>query len=159
GRGRHQRAELLDRPAPEHADEHSLHRPQQVREPVAQRRPRHVGLDARRRLGPRAGRADERPPARARLRLLPRRGPRACAAGGDRIESAPFAKFHDPAARRAPPVRHRGWLLCAMTYCAIDFGTSNSGIALPSSDGSVSLVEVEPGYRTMPTAVFYVSDG
>ena len=46
-----------------------------------------------------------------------------------------------------------------MPYCAIDFGTSNSGIALPSPDGSVSLVEVEPGYRTMPTAVFYVSDG
>jgi hypothetical chaperone protein len=45
-----------------------------------------------------------------------------------------------------------------MSYCAIDFGTSNSGIALPH-DGRVSLVEVEPGQRTMPTAVFYVNDG
>ena len=35
--------------------------------------------------------------------------------------------------------------------CAIDFGTSNSAIALPGA----GLVEVEPGQRTMPTAVFY----
>ena len=46
-----------------------------------------------------------------------------------------------------------------MTYCAIDFGTSNSGIALPDARGGVSLVEVEPGQRTMPTAVFYLTDG
>jgi hypothetical chaperone protein len=43
-------------------------------------------------------------------------------------------------------------------FCAIDFGTSNSAIALPSADG-VSLVELEPGYRTMPTAVFYAVEG
>jgi hypothetical chaperone protein len=42
-------------------------------------------------------------------------------------------------------------------YCAIDFGTSNSGIALPSGDG-VALVELEPGHRTMPTSVFYVAE-
>jgi hypothetical chaperone protein len=42
-------------------------------------------------------------------------------------------------------------------FCAIDFGTSNSAIALPGADG-VRLVELEPGYRTMPTAVFYVND-
>jgi hypothetical chaperone protein len=42
-------------------------------------------------------------------------------------------------------------------YCAIDFGTSNSAIALPGADG-VRLVELEPGYRTMPTAVFYLND-
>lgn len=42
--------------------------------------------------------------------------------------------------------------------CAIDFGTSNSAIALPSSDG-VQLVELEPGQRTMPTAVFYAVEG
>jgi hypothetical chaperone protein len=53
-----------------------------------------------------------------------------------------------------------------MSYCAIDFGTSNSGIALPDETGSavpggvgVSLVELEQGQRTMPTAVFYVNDG
>jgi hypothetical chaperone protein len=38
--------------------------------------------------------------------------------------------------------------------CAIDFGTSNSAIALPQGDG-VSLVELEPGHTSMPTAVFY----
>ena len=42
--------------------------------------------------------------------------------------------------------------------CAIDFGTSNSAIALPSADG-VQLVELEPGQRTMPTAVFYAVEG
>ncbi|HJV69434.1 Hsp70 family protein [Ideonella sp.] len=44
-------------------------------------------------------------------------------------------------------------------YCAIDFGTSNSAIALPQPSGHVSLVEVEPGQRTMPTAVFYTLEG
>ncbi len=39
-------------------------------------------------------------------------------------------------------------------FCAIDFGTSNSAIAIPQGDG-MRLVELEPGYRTMPTAVFY----
>ncbi|MBL8348732.1 MAG: Hsp70 family protein [Burkholderiaceae bacterium] len=42
--------------------------------------------------------------------------------------------------------------------CAIDFGTSNSAIALPSGEG-VRLVELEPGQRTMPTAVFYAVEG
>ncbi|MEO7938639.1 MAG: Hsp70 family protein, partial [Burkholderiaceae bacterium] len=38
--------------------------------------------------------------------------------------------------------------------CAIDFGTSNSAIALPHQ-GGVALVELEPGQHNMPTAVFY----
>lgn len=42
--------------------------------------------------------------------------------------------------------------------CAIDFGTSNSAIALPTPTG-VRLVELEPGHRTMPTAVFYAVEG
>jgi len=46
----------------------------------------------------------------------------------------------------------------AAPYCAIDFGTSNSAIALPDAtagaDG-VRLVPVENGLPTMPTAVFY----
>lgn len=42
--------------------------------------------------------------------------------------------------------------------CAIDFGTSNSAIALPVA-GGVQLVELEPGQRTMPTAVFYAVEG
>ena len=42
--------------------------------------------------------------------------------------------------------------------CAIDFGTSNSAIALPTATG-VQLVELEPGQRTMPTAVFYAVEG
>ena len=42
--------------------------------------------------------------------------------------------------------------------CAIDFGTSNSAIALPAGAG-VRLVELEPGQLTMPTAVFYAVEG
>ena len=47
-------------------------------------------------------------------------------------------------------------------YCAIDFGTSNSGIALPDiklPGAAVRLLEIEPGYPTMPTAVFYAIEG
>src|SRR5438067_9388063 len=44
-------------------------------------------------------------------------------------------------------------------YCAIDFGTSNSAIAIPDADGGTRLVELEPGQRTMPTAVFYLVEG
>jgi hypothetical chaperone protein len=41
--------------------------------------------------------------------------------------------------------------------CAIDFGTSNSGVAL-LRDGEVALVDVEDGQTGIPTAVFYPSD-
>jgi hypothetical chaperone protein len=44
-------------------------------------------------------------------------------------------------------------------YCAIDFGTSNSAIAVPAAGGEMQLVELEPGHRTMPTAVFYFVEG
>ena len=48
----------------------------------------------------------------------------------------------------------------ASGFAAIDFGTSNSGIALPDAAGGVRLVELEAGQPTMPTAVFYrVDDG
>jgi hypothetical chaperone protein len=48
-------------------------------------------------------------------------------------------------------------------YAAIDFGTSNSAVALPAdvaADGRrrVRLVELEAGFFTMPTAVFYRAD-
>ena len=47
-------------------------------------------------------------------------------------------------------------------YCAIDFGTSNSAVAVPI-DGGMQLVPLEPQHgergRTMPTAVFYVAEG
>lgn len=43
-------------------------------------------------------------------------------------------------------------------YCAIDFGTSNSAIAIPVA-GEMRLVELEPGHLTMPTAVFYFAEG
>ncbi len=42
-------------------------------------------------------------------------------------------------------------------FVAIDFGTSNSAVALPAGDG-VRLVALEPGQPTMPTAVFYRAD-
>jgi len=44
-------------------------------------------------------------------------------------------------------------------YCAIDFGTSNSAIAVPDAAGGMRLVELEPGQTTMPTAVFYFVEG
>jgi hypothetical chaperone protein len=49
----------------------------------------------------------------------------------------------------------------ASGYCAIDFGTSNSAIAIAVGPGAarMRLVELEPGQRTMPTAVFYAADG
>ncbi|MEY2843445.1 MAG: hypothetical protein RI920_1482 [Pseudomonadota bacterium] len=48
-----------------------------------------------------------------------------------------------------------------MTYCAIDFGTSNSAIAIAQAagpDGAMHLVPLEGGHLTMPTAVFYATD-
>ena len=42
-------------------------------------------------------------------------------------------------------------------FVAIDFGTSNSAVALPQADG-VRLVALEGGLPTMPTAVFYRAD-
>lgn len=44
-------------------------------------------------------------------------------------------------------------------YCAIDFGTSNSAVAIPDGAGGMRLVELEPGQPTMPTAVFHFVDG
>ncbi|MBC5782385.1 Hsp70 family protein [Ramlibacter sp. USB13] len=44
-------------------------------------------------------------------------------------------------------------------FCAIDFGTSNSAIAVPSAAGAMALVPVEDGQPTMPTAVFYQVEG
>ena len=41
---------------------------------------------------------------------------------------------------------------------AIDFGTSNSAVALPQAGQGVRLVELELGFPTMPTAVFYRAD-
>ncbi len=46
----------------------------------------------------------------------------------------------------------------AHTFAAIDFGTSNSAIAVPDAAGAMALVELEPGFRTAPTAVFYRGD-
>ena len=43
-------------------------------------------------------------------------------------------------------------------FVAIDFGTSNSAVALPRPEGGVRLVALESGQPTMPTAVFYRAD-
>jgi len=43
-------------------------------------------------------------------------------------------------------------------YCAIDFGTSNSAIAIAAPGGGSRLVELEEGQPTMPTAVFYFAE-
>ncbi len=47
-------------------------------------------------------------------------------------------------------------------YCAIDFGTSNSAIAIPAgaaAGSTMRLVELEAAHPTMPTAVFYYAEG
>ncbi len=45
------------------------------------------------------------------------------------------------------------------SFCAIDFGTSNSAIAIPEDGGQrMQLVALEGGQLTMPTAVFYATD-
>ncbi|MDE1998840.1 MAG: Hsp70 family protein [Burkholderiales bacterium] len=44
-----------------------------------------------------------------------------------------------------------------MTYCAIDFGTSNSAVAISTAEG-MRLVPLEGQHLTMPTAVFYCTD-
>ncbi len=43
-------------------------------------------------------------------------------------------------------------------FCAIDFGTSNSAIALPGATG-MELLPLEGTEPTMPTAVFYFAEG
>jgi hypothetical chaperone protein len=63
-----------------------------------------------------------------------------------------------------PPVLPHVWPAAppnepATMYCAIDFGTSNSAIAIPNGGGAMRLVELEPGHLTMPTAVFYFVEG
>ena len=45
------------------------------------------------------------------------------------------------------------------TFCAIDFGTSNSAVAIAADTaGATRLVTLEPGALTMPSAVFYDSE-
>jgi hypothetical chaperone protein len=55
----------------------------------------------------------------------------------------------------APQPTERG---PAPAWAAIDFGTSNSAVALPAVGGGVRLVALEPGQPTMPTALFYRAD-
>ncbi|HTH62323.1 MAG TPA: Hsp70 family protein [Paraburkholderia sp.] len=43
------------------------------------------------------------------------------------------------------------------SFCAIDFGTSNSAVALPAADG-MRLAPVEGAHTTLPTAVFFNTD-
>jgi len=45
------------------------------------------------------------------------------------------------------------------SFCAIDFGTSNSAISIPDEAAGMRLVELEPGETTIPTAVFYYVEG
>ena len=52
--------------------------------------------------------------------------------------------------------------MAAPSFCAIDFGTSNSAVALPQRDGrgeGMALVPLEGAALTMPTAVFYFAEG
>src|ERR1035441_4306682 len=80
------------------------------------------------------------------IAFRPVREPRSAAAGRGATRIAPLL-FVRPAMPRPP------------AYCAIDFGTSNSAIAVPRPGRAMRLVELEPGYPTMPTAVFYAAEG
>ncbi|MEO8311171.1 MAG: Hsp70 family protein [Caldimonas sp.] len=44
--------------------------------------------------------------------------------------------------------------MTSASHCAIDFGTSNSAVAVPDG-AAMRLIELEPGFQTMPTALFY----
>ncbi len=68
-----------------------------------------------------------------------------------------------PTPRPSPTSGQRRTNDQATDYVAIDFGTSNSAVAMPhpAQPGAayrVGLVELEPGQQTMPTAVFYRAD-
>lgn len=56
---------------------------------------------------------------------------------------------HDTTRRLSPVIE---------AACAIDFGTSNSALAVLDRKAGMRLVELEPGAYTMPTAVFYLAD-
>ncbi len=48
----------------------------------------------------------------------------------------------------------------SVMHCAIDFGTSNSAVAIPATAGdAVRLVPLEGEHTVMPTAVFYFAEG
>ncbi|MGA0609061.1 Hsp70 family protein [Caldimonas sp. KR1-144] len=46
----------------------------------------------------------------------------------------------------------------SVSWCAIDFGTSNSAVAVPHAEAGSRLVALEDGQPTMPTAVFYFAE-
>lgn len=56
-----------------------------------------------------------------------------------------------------PTIRVQCVAMTALTYCAIDFGTSNSAVALPEGDAA-RLAPVEGSHTTLPTAVFFNTD-
>jgi len=87
------------------------------------------------------------PPPAARMTTRRRRE----SATGAAAPPSP-ARTHARAYARAPAAPGDG------AFVAIDFGTSNSAVALPRAEGGVRLVELEPGQPTMPTAVFYRAD-
>lgn len=58
--------------------------------------------------------------------------------------------LRDPCRSRPVPLK-RG---IVMTHCGLDFGTSNSVIA-HAGNGEATLVELEPGDGTMPSALFF----
>jgi hypothetical protein len=45
-----------------------------------------------------------------------------------------------------------------MSYCAIDFGTSNSSVVVANTQSGTRLVPLEDEQHTMPTAVFFFTD-
>ncbi|MDB5999369.1 MAG: heat-shock protein [Rhizobacter sp.] len=84
----------------------------------------------------------------------------------DRSAGQPASAAAVPAAKSSSAVKSKGKAATSLDYCAIDFGTSNSAVAIPveapvgdASSPTMQLVQMEGAHATMPTAVFYFTDG
>lgn len=61
------------------------------------------------------------------------------------LSTRPFQEYPQPVPKP---------MSCAMTHCGLDFGTSNSVVG-HADEGRVRLLQLEPGERTLPSALFF----
>jgi hypothetical chaperone protein len=77
--------------------------------------------------------------------------------------SQPVSAFTESSApRETDPLDGAASSSASAGFCAIDFGTSNSAVAIPLAGAGrteMQLVPLEGAHTTMPTAVFYFSEG
>ena len=89
----------------------------------------------------------------------PSQGGRAPSGGRERSELGASSTAGPSQGGRAPSGGRERSELGVSDACAIDFGTSNSAIAVGGVDGTMQLVPLEGGQLTLPTAVFYLAEG